>query len=199
MLPFVGVSNQEVLVHQTRASCALVEQYAITMDFVQMAAFAKEADPPQFVIKYPDKHKRRSEMFASLLLCRLVDLFDTYLVQVIAEVVSLRPELLKTSQEVKLDYVLGFDSMEELRRDLIEQTIVRLGSQGLDEIEKWFEKRIGINDIHSGANRDDIIEALVTRNVLTHNHGHVDRRYLQRVKGHEIQAWRFGGTRCVRP
>lgn len=119
----------------------------------------------------------------SLLLSRAVDLFDTYLVQVIAEVVELQPALLRTSHEVRLDYVLRFEDMDDLRRDLVERLATRLGSEGLDAIESWFEKSLGISDMHTATSRSDTIEAIATRNVLTHNHGRVDRRFRQKVPG----------------
>jgi hypothetical protein len=59
--------------------------------------------------------KANLQVLLQMILARLMDELSTYLVELIRAVLRARPELLRSNEQVRVDHVLRFGSMEELR------------------------------------------------------------------------------------
>jgi hypothetical protein len=60
-----------------------------------------------------------------------VNNFETYIVPILREVLRKRPEILRTrEQQVNVEYVLKFHSIQELTNDLIEGKVNSLSYEG---------------------------------------------------------------------
>jgi hypothetical protein len=113
-----------------------------------------------------------------MLLSRAVDNFQVYLVQVIRDVLQKKPVILSSrTQELTLGYILQFDSIGSLTLDIIEAKMSSLSYQGFGEVETWCQER-GIPLVIPDGFREAIVELIATRNLIIHNRGLVDARYL---------------------
>lgn len=125
--------------------------------------------------------KKYSQPFLQMLVCRLVDNYTTYLSELIREVLHSKPEILRSAEQVRVDYVLRFSSVEELTADLIDRKVADLGYVGFAELEKWFGDKLGVSLIDSESQRADLVEVIETRNVFVHNRGIVGPKYCRNV------------------
>jgi hypothetical protein len=101
----------------------------------------KSAPPPKDQwIKYVQE---QSPVLMEMIFCRLVDSFLTYFSETIRIILQKRPEILKSSATIQIDYVLKFSNYDELIQDLIDAKIIELGYKGFKELNRWCEDRIG--------------------------------------------------------
>ena len=92
-------------------------------------AVLAETDPGPAV-----RHLRRqSQLLLELFLSRLIDGFQCYLVELLREVLSAQPQILKSSQpSLSLEYAFQFASMDDLITDVIGNDLApRIRSTGL--------------------------------------------------------------------
>lgn len=79
--------------------------------------------------------RRYSQELLEMFLSRGVDNFQTYLVDIIRDILKKNPSILKTRQQtITLGYVLNFLSMEDLVSSVIESKINSLSYQGFNEL-----------------------------------------------------------------
>ena len=65
-----------------------------------------------------------------------VNNFETYIVSILREVLRKRPEILRTrEQQVNVEYVLRFHSIQELTNDLIEGKVNSLSYEGFKALQ----------------------------------------------------------------
>lgn len=139
---------------------------------------------------------RNSQLMMQMFLARLVDNFQTYIVEVIRSVLVKRPEILTSKdRQLSLEYAFQFTTMEELKADLVENKVNDLSYQGLSDLREWCEGR-GIPLVIRDDDLPLLAEAIETRNVITHNRGVVGRKYLRHFPG---RNWSFGSPRELDP
>jgi uncharacterized protein YutE (UPF0331/DUF86 family) len=129
-------------------------------------------------------HKRwmsYSQLFLQMAVCRLIDNYSSYLSDVIREAIPLKPEILKSGEQVKLEYVLQFDTMSDFLNDLIDRKVTSLSYGGFLDIEKWCVEKLGLSLLKDAEQRDSLIELIETRNIFVHNRGKIGEKYLRNV------------------
>jgi hypothetical protein len=114
-----------------------------------------------------------------LLLSRGVDSYLTYVAELLSLVFRERPETLRSQEQVAIDFVLGFDSMEELQEAIAERRVERLAYRGMADLVAWVRETMGF-DLVADRERLRLIERLVEkRNLIVHHRGVIDRRYVR--------------------
>jgi hypothetical protein len=125
--------------------------------------------------------RRNRQALLEMFLGRAVDNFQKYLTDVIREVLKQQPAMLKSKQNtVSLEEVLQFDSLDEFVRQVIESKVNALSYQGFRELQDWCSEK-GIPLVIPHGKEEQIVEAIATRNLITHNRGIVDQKYLRLV------------------
>jgi hypothetical protein len=127
------------------------------------------------------------EMLAEMCLVTLFARYDAFFSDVLTCVYRSRPELLKSGKQVTYEAVLGADSLEELRDELIHREIQdwRLSLRGqLEEAER----RFGIEIAPPHDEAWVLIEASERRNLLVHKGGRVDTHYLRAVPSSRLEV-----------
>jgi len=79
----------------------------------------------------PDERLRFSThepLLQEMVVVRFVDNFLCYLGELLALIFGTRPETLRSSEQERIDFVLQYDSMDELRAALAEKRVERLAS-----------------------------------------------------------------------
>ena len=145
----------------------------------------KDLDPAKLATANPGSRTRflrnQRQILLEMFVSRLVDNFQSYLVDLIRLVLRSRPTMLSTSQQsLTLEELLKYGSIEELVHDVIERKVNSLSYEGFTELHAWCADR-GIPLQVSGQSRIAVIELIATRNVIAHNRGIVDERYVRIV------------------
>jgi hypothetical protein len=103
--------------------------------------------------------------------------------------------MLRTAQPtLSLEYVLQFQTIDALAQDVIEAKVNSLSYQGFPELEAWCDKK-GIPLVVPEGEREAVSELIATRNLITHNRGRVDERYLRNVRQ---SRYRIGDKRTLK-
>jgi hypothetical protein len=124
---------------------------------------------------------RHIQMLLEMVIVREVDNFQKYLVDLLREVLKMKPEILASSEKsISLEQVLKFDR-EHLLDDIIERKINDLSYEGFANVRSWCENR-RIPLVIPEAESDWIVEYIATRNLISHNRCRVDDRYLRAVR-----------------
>jgi len=185
-----------------------VEDSKRQIDFIPFSLhLVQEADESSFllaeaILKMPhlikdEKQKRRLEhtvenrneglrFFETHIedLCRnafvsSMDGFFWYLSAIIQKAMKKRPELMKSSDTLRLDRILDFKRRSELVSYVIDKTVNGLAYGGLADTLKYLSDRLGID---ADVPDTDVMKVLVElRNIAVHNRGYVNRVYLSRA------------------
>jgi hypothetical protein len=116
-------------------------------------------------------------VFGQMTLCRYVDNFLCYLKDVLVEVMNKQPNILRSSETEKLEDILSFDSMEELREYIVEKKLKALFYKNFDEINKFFTARLGIDIL--GENASNLNLLIKQRNAIVHNRAKINMEIIE--------------------
>ena len=128
-------------------------------------------------------------------LCRYVDNYLTYLSEMMSEVLKAHPQALRSKEQVTLEDVLKHPSLQEFIDWQVEERVSRLAFRGFGEIAEYVRQRLGVELIQSAETRKRIIRAIATRNVLVHQRGIADSRYLEALRSTEADINVSSGER----
>jgi hypothetical protein len=138
--------------------------------------------------------RKRSQALLEMILTRMVDGFNTYTSEIIRAALRARPEVLRSNEQVRLDYVLKFASFEQLREDLVDRKVLELGYKGFHDLDEWCQSRLGIASISAEEASDELTELIETRNAISHARGRVGPKYHRLVPG---SAFKLGEVRTL--
>ncbi len=138
--------------------------------------------------------RKRSQALLETILTRMVDGFNTYMSDIIRAVLWAKPEILRSQQQVRLDYVLKFASFEQLREDLVDRKVLDLGYKGFHDLDEWCQSRLGIASISADGASDELTELIETRNAISHARGRVGPKYLRLVPN---SSFKLGEVRTL--
>lgn len=125
--------------------------------------------------------RRRRQVLLEMFLGRLVDNFQTYLVDLVRAVLHAKPAMLSTRQQtLTLEELLKYDRIEELVHAIIERRVTALAYEGFGDLQSWCAER-GLQIQVPAGQSHAVIELIATRNVIAHNRGLVDEKYLRTV------------------
>jgi len=136
--------------------------------------------------KFPKGQSQRElnqfrRLLAEVLLSRAVDSYLTYVSELLSLVFKERPETLRSKEQVRIDFILSFDSMEELQEAVAERRVERLAYRGMAELVGWMKETLGFSLV-SDRDRLKVIERLVEqRNLIVHHRAVIDHRYVRRL------------------
>lgn len=125
--------------------------------------------------------RENRQLLLEMFVARLVDNFQKYLVDLVRTVLRAKPQMLSTKQQtVTLEEILKHSKLDDLVHDVIERRVNGLSYEGFGELQAWCAER-GLDIRVSDADKPQLIELIATRNVIAHNRGCVDERYLKAV------------------
>ncbi len=143
----------------------------------------KKVDPSKLATTEPGPRtkflRKNSQAFLEMFLGRLVDNFQTYLVDLVRIVLHAKPAMLSTRQQtLTLEELLKYERIEDLVHDIIERRVNALTYEGFLELQSWCAER-GLEVQALQADGDAVVELIATRNVIAHNRGLVDEKYMR--------------------
>ncbi len=119
----------------------------------------------------PSNPRAHSSLLLELVLTRTVDNFLCFVTDLLALIYAARPETLRSSESEKLEFILQFADMTQLRSAIAEKKVERLSYLGLRDLCAHIESQMSFtlfetaNDLHRAA----LIVEL--RNICVHARG----------------------------
>lgn len=121
--------------------------------------------------------KTYENLLSQMAYSRSVDNFILYLKNILAEIIEVKPQLLKSGEKQRLDYILNFDDIVELRRALADKKIESLFYSGFKDIFDFYESRIGITLSDKTDDIEKFILMTKIRNLIVHNGGKINYEF----------------------
>jgi hypothetical protein len=128
------------------------------------------------------------ELIRVLGLLYLVAIFESYLVDIVREVLLTCPDALKSGRQFTAETIMKLGTQKQIISYLAEEEVDQLLYKSFPDVVDYFDKKFRINLNASGVSRENIVEALATRNIHVHNRGIVNQRYLELVGGSIFKA-----------
>jgi hypothetical protein len=142
------------------------------------------ADPTTLAQQKPGPRtlffREKRQAFLQMFLSRSVDNFQKYIVDLLHTILSKQPLILATRDSVPLDRILKFTTMEEFVGDLIRRKVTALSYSGFHELQEWCSAK-GIPLVVPAGAETQLAEIIATRNIIAHNRGVVDHKFLESV------------------
>lgn len=112
----------------------------------------------------------------SMMYIKSVDNFQNYFKEILSEIVLSRPEILKSKETERLDYILSFNSREEMIKAIAEKKINSLFYLGINDIKKYFAEKLKVEIFKE---REYEINLIVKqRNLAVHNRSLINKEYI---------------------
>ena len=110
--------------------------------------------------------------FGQMAYCRLVDNALCYFKDVLSEVVVKEPRVLKSTKEKEnYDFILSFETIDELKKALSDKKIKELFYGNIEDIKKFFLNRLGVKLFDNEKDEKDFSMVIKQRNLIVHNRG----------------------------
>jgi hypothetical protein len=110
-----------------------------------------------------------------MLAARQVDNFLTYVVQLLALIFAACPDLLRSQEQVRVDFVLSYPDKDSLIRALIERRVDRSAYLGMRDLDDDIQRRLGFSLFSAQDDRETAVKLIEIRNVIVHNRGIVSK------------------------
>jgi hypothetical protein len=141
--------------------------------------FPRPGDPPpsESAAGQMDIH---SALLEEMLFCREVNSFLTYLADLVTLIYEKYPKMLQSDKQMTYQFGIEHHLAGDLIPALAEKTVMQLTHQGLDALEKYFEKKLKLVLFTNEADLAKAALSVDIRNVITHNRGFINRLFIQR-------------------
>jgi hypothetical protein len=133
---------------------------------------------PEATLKELQKH---STILSRNLTNGIVNAFQRYFSSIINSAALKCPKMTSSSQTIRVDEVLRFTRHKDLVAFIIDRKINDLSYGGLNEMEKYFDDRLGVQMFHDDRQRDLLRLFVEVRNINVHNGGIVNDLFTSRV------------------
>lgn len=119
------------------------------------------------------------KFYGQMAYSRTIDNMLIYFKEILAEVIIKKPQILKSNETERLDFILNYENINELRIALSEKKIEHLFYAGIEKIEDFFYTRLGISIFKDKNDKHDFNQAIKNRNIIVHNRGRINTEYLR--------------------
>jgi hypothetical protein len=122
-------------------------------------------------------------LLLELILCRSVDSYLAYIAGMLGLIFRSAPATLPSERTIKYAEVLAHDTLEGVVDYMAEVEVQRLAYQGMRSLAEELRCRPGLVLYEGKGDLATAIELVQVRNLIVHNRGVVNRRFLERVGG----------------
>jgi hypothetical protein len=126
--------------------------------------------------------EQANRTFIEVLFSRSIDNFLTYLSDLLGEIFIQQPALLRSQEQVVMQDVLAHQSLDEFIRWAADRKVTSLSYSGIGEISDYFQRRAGLMLVQNQDHWPQLVDSVAIRNLLVHNRGIVDQRFLAGTK-----------------
>lgn len=115
----------------------------------------------------------------------IVSVFEDYLKEILQFLFINYPYHAFKDGKIDQKILIEYDSLDSLKEELIKEKIVSMTYKNLAEIIRYIEKEFKIDFDLDNEIIDGVYELTQIRNLLVHNKGIINRRFMERLKGKE--------------
>ncbi len=112
---------------------------------------------------------------------RSVNNFMSYLSEIVQASLMKKPEILRSSESVKLEDILRFSNYKELVAFLVNRKVNELSYKSLSDFEDFIRDRTGLSLSESEDHKNNIMFGIEVRNAFTHSRGIVTDTTIRRL------------------
>jgi hypothetical protein len=123
---------------------------------------------------------RHVAIMEQMFFCRYIDSFLIYISDLLRNVLRKQPNILAGTEKIKTERLLKVSTIQELLDEVIEEQVASLSYAGFHDLCDWLRKR-GIELCPEQHDEADLVEAIAIRNLIVHNEGRVDNRFVKLV------------------
>jgi len=116
-----------------------------------------------------------------LLNARIIDLFLSYISDLLAQIFLKNPRMLKSDKEFTAEEILSHNDYADLVNMIAEKTVNSLSREGFVSMSALIEKRYGLTLVADKTEFEEMLLANEFRNLYVHQRGIVNNTYLKRV------------------
>ncbi len=128
------------------------------------------------------------QLLLELLYCRCVDNYLLYIAELLALIFRTRPEMLKSKDQVSVETVLEYSTMEEFLNFVMEKKVTTLSFMGLAALNEYLQDKLSFSIFGDNEQLLERMERIIeNRNLFVHNRGIVNRIYLKRVPNSQLR------------
>jgi hypothetical protein len=114
---------------------------------------------------------------SSMIYVNTIDNFTTYFKDILSEVVLTTPQILKSQESERLDFILEHELMDDLVNAIANKKIEELFYKGIEDIEKFFKSRLGIDIFKTDKEKEVINLHIKQRNLTVHNRRKISKEF----------------------
>jgi hypothetical protein len=107
--------------------------------------------------------------------------FLWYVSNIIQDAIRRKPQLMISSETMKIEDIFNYSNRRELVNYLIDRKINSLSYGGLRQIEKYLSETLGIVLFQDPFTKNMLRIFIEVRNIHAHNRGYVNKVFLDRV------------------
>jgi hypothetical protein len=183
-------AHTELYIFETILISATVQAeqlHDITDSLVARKGIAPKEEEWPMSLRPLERLKLMDDFLAQMILSRGVDVFLTYVSELLEAIFQYRPEMLKMSGEISVAEVLKHERMEEFAKELIERRVHSLSYKGLADLDSHLLKTTGLQLFENAAILERMVTLVEIRNIIAHNYGVVNKIFCAHVPGYESQ------------
>jgi len=128
-----------------------------------------------------DKLKKFARLQSENMCIRTVDNFLCYVSEMVQVCLQRRPELLRSSETIKIEDILRYTRFPDLLSFLVDRKVNSLAYGGIRELEAFLADRTGVRLVENDDQRGSLVVAVELRNIYSHNRGLVSDVTLKRL------------------
>jgi hypothetical protein len=117
--------------------------------------------------------------YGQMCYARTIDNILSYFKEILGEVILKKPQILKSKEAERLDFILNFNTIEELILAVVEKKVEQLFYGGINDIKAFFNDRLGIQLFKTDIDEKAFSLAVKNRNLIVHNRGIVNKNYIK--------------------
>lgn len=125
--------------------------------------------------------------FGQMAYSRIIDNSLCYFKDILAEVVTKKPEILKSSEKKTIEFILSYNDMQSLIYALSEKKINELFYSGVEDIKKYFSSRLGIQIFKNLDEEKSFNKLIKQRNLIVHNRGIISKEFSKEFSTNDIE------------
>lgn len=125
--------------------------------------------------------KRFYQLMAEMALCRVVDNYLSYVTDLLGILFRTRPECLKSSETITLEFALAHKTTSRLIRAIADRQVNKLSYRGMKDLNEYTSKQLGLALFGSSAELSQGIQLIEMRNLIVHSRGVVNDTFLSRT------------------
>lgn len=119
------------------------------------------------------------QVLFDMCLCRAADLSLTYISSVLRLVYLRQPNALRSSENVDINFILQYASMDELVLALLDRRVRALSFQSLSDLDADLSRKLGMPLFADDNQRNQAVYLVALRNLIVHNQGIVDQHFMR--------------------